>query len=898
MKKFFKSTIQKGQALAFFGILFPLLFLCVALAADFGWLYYNQSRLQNAADAAVIAGAKQLIFDEQSLSDYSHKKLVSNRDEDFLRLVYTNTISKRSTADGDAEVKRFLKYNLEAKTSKYFDKTTSEYKNAAFKIVDISPTPGSSEKIDSTPPQWNTVKFSHMLYGSDAQDFKALYYVIEISEQLDHIFGGIIWYFNDFWAKFNIPLQIPHLEARAMAVVKIAHVMIDPVVDDPLHGPSLYEQMVALRKSEVYADWWEIKYEYDRQPNDVRKSLFKTDDTMTIARMRSVQAKGNEYVEGNFYRTETLTLHGWSIATTGNGNTSGNQMDQRNLDNLFIDLKADRSDSGLKDNDWGSNQTNYNLDVNSQTIKSDTTFKNGITGKNVYKYRIHDMINIGQWNDTKKKYEYVYKVRENKEPPDPLYVHIESEDNYVDGNSGNTVRQMIINVNVANTDEMHDRPMFIFYEGPEKYFDTKGKDSKNQTKWREDWRESWKHWGYDDDDYIEHVRNSMPVIFNLNANFRGVLFMPNSPVVINGNNNDFEGFIVAERFLRLKTYEDFPKEAKSTNAASGNWIYRKDGRDNEYYWKYFYYFTYYNKAAEYYYNGEKGSKKYVQIAHRKNSVGRPETYNGKNIVDHLNVIYATGKFEEYTEDPFTTQNAIEVYSEDDLNSEENILADADEKKYNVYETTEIDSTGKEVKKYYKIDGSYIEIDTNKYIKVKPAAVTTIKSNNKYVNVTAGNYFLFDKNFKLIKDEDNKPETEYLTTRDYQITPDARFVHYTYTLITKEKSNLLKTFTSYEKGDVDVSPMYVDQFGNVQYALLKSGYIRDERPNPRDEEWHKGDIYEVIYNKDIFNLKHVRYNSYNKIRLIDYTNLNDTSRYINGEPLSDVFYTTVRSSWID
>ena len=165
--------------------------------------------------------------------------------------------------------------------------------------------------------------------------------------------------------------------------------------------------------------------------------------------------------------------------------------------------------------------------------------------------------------------------------------------------------------------------------------------------------------------------------------------------------------------------------------------------------------------------------------------------------------------------------------------------------YNVYETTEIDSTGKEVKKYYKIDGSYIEIGTNKYIKVKPAAVTTIKSNNKYVNVTAGNYFLFDKNFKLKKDEDNKPETEYLTTRDYQITPDARFVHYTYTLITKEKSNLLKDFTSYEKADVDVSPMYVDQFGNVQYALLKSGYIRDERPKPRDEEWHKGDIYEVI-----------------------------------------------------
>ena len=880
-RNFFKSAIQKGQAMLFFSVMLPWLFLFLAMAADFGWLYFNQSRLQNAADAAAIAGSKQLIFDEQNLSDYSYTTLVSVHDEGLQRLAKDNIISKRITSDGDEVAKRYLKYNLEGNGENPFE------------IVDISPTPGTKNLRDNYNSRWNRVKFSHMLYGSDAEDFQALYYVITISEQLDHLFGDIINYFNKLF-----PLNIPHLEAKAVAVVKITHVMIKVDPDNPLHGPSLYDQMVELRNNEVYADWWEIKYEYDRQPNDVRKSLFKTDDTMTIARMRSVQAKGNEYVEGNFYRTETLTLHGWSIATTGNGNTSGNQMDQRNLDNLFIDLKADRSDSGLKDNDWGSNQTNYNLDVNSQTIKSDTTFKNGITGKNVYKYRIHDMINIGQWNNTKNKYEYVYKVRENKEPPDPLYVHIESEDNYVDGNSGNTVRQMIINVNVANTDEMHDRPMFIFYEGPEKYFDTKGKNSKDQTKWKEDWRESWKHWGYDDDDYIEHVRNSMPVIFNLNANFRGVLFMPNSPVVINGNNNDFEGFIVAERFLRLKTYEDFPKEAKSTNAASGNWIYRKDGRDNEYYWKYFYYFTYYNKAAEYYYNGEKGSKKYVQIAHRKNSAGRPETYNGKNIVDHLNVIYATGKFEEYTEDPFTTQNAIEVYSEDDLNSEENILADADEKKYNVYETTEIDSTGKEVKKYYKIDGSYIEIDTNKYIKVKPAAVTTIKTNNKYVNVTAGNYFLFDKNFKLKKDEDNKPETEYLTTRDYQITPDARFVHYTYTLITKEKSNLLKTFTSYEKDHVDVSPMYVDQFGNVQYALLKSGYIRDERPNPRDEEWHKGDIYEVIYNKDIFNLKHVRYNSYNKIRLIDYTNLNDTSRYINGEPLSDVFYTTVRSSWID
>ncbi len=56
LKKFLKSLTQKGQVLVFYGLMIPTLFMFVGAAADFGWLYLNQSRLQNAADAAANAG--------------------------------------------------------------------------------------------------------------------------------------------------------------------------------------------------------------------------------------------------------------------------------------------------------------------------------------------------------------------------------------------------------------------------------------------------------------------------------------------------------------------------------------------------------------------------------------------------------------------------------------------------------------------------------------------------------------------------------------------------------------------------------------------------------------------------------------------------------------------------
>ena len=221
----------------------------------------------------------------------------------------------------------------------------------------------------------------------------------------------------------------------------------------------------------------------------------KADDA---ARARSVQAKGNEYVDGNTYRTETLTLHGYSRATTGKGDTKGNIIDQRNLDNLFVDFKVDIKYGFKTDWDLSSDtpvpsgatyDSGYNLNTSSQSLADANVLADKDELLRIMSYRIHDLINVGTWNGT--SYQYDYKVRKGKEPPDPLYVYIENENfyshEYQSTTSFNTVRQLIINVNVANTNEETDRPIFFFYDGPEKI------DGKSTNTWNEDWRESWKY---------------------------------------------------------------------------------------------------------------------------------------------------------------------------------------------------------------------------------------------------------------------------------------------------------------------------------------------------------------------------------------------------------------------
>ena len=643
------------------------------------------------------------------------------------------------------------------------------------KIVDIS------DGNDTTPDAWNTVKFKKVLYGSDSHDYQALYYTVTLSEKLEHLFSVMD------------NLGFINLNSKVMAVAKITHV-IEPVAVE--HGPSLYQQMKALRNKESYATWDHIKHEYDITPKDKRPEAFKDVGTDNIARSRSVQAKGNEYVAGNFYRTETLTLHGWSQATAGYGNpTNTPQMDQRYLDNLFVDMKVDiKNITFSTDKDLGGD-TNFTDDTGVGTSEYNlTTGNKQISDKTILNYRIHDLINIGRWHKTGKNsetgeeegyYTYEYPVRTQelgktlnkkfeREPPDPLYVYVENENIYSHEHQNttafNTVRQFIININVSNTNEATERPMMFFYDGPEKI---KGGNTKNT--WNEKWRESWKYLS----DYENNLRNSLPVIINFNEDFRGTFFFPNSPVVINGNGHKFEGFVVAQEYLRLKTAADFPAKADSGTLSTerGCAVYKDENG-----------VVLYHSAAK----------------------------DGTKFIDEKgNVVYIK------------------------LNTTEPLSA------------TDSDGTSK---KYTDVDG-----------------------NTVYINTT---------------------ENPIL---------------YTYTKITKEKSNLLSTYTgsnAREKEYVPVNPMFIDQYGNVQYAPLSGNYTYSQRPQPLDSNWHSAydksdeekydpvdDANEIIYNPLTFGLSSVKYNSYYKVGLVDYTKLNNKDEE-SGKDINDVFYSTVRSDWID
>ena len=158
--------------------------------------------------------------------------------------------------------------------------------------------------------------------------------------------------------------------------------------------------------------------------------------------------------------------------------------------------------------------------------------------------RVHSLFNVNK----------AYSVRSGYND-DPLYIRIEAEPGK-DGQSSETayyatpVRQIIININADNTADSK-RPLFFYYDGPDAY---KSNNAAPQ-----------------------------PVILNLNADFKGVLWMPDVPVVINGNGHTFEGFIVAKEYRYLSTSGSqvkYSSNGKTITNASDNKIYVNTSNGN------------------------------------------------------------------------------------------------------------------------------------------------------------------------------------------------------------------------------------------------------------------------------------------------------------------------------
>ncbi|MBQ7199444.1 MAG: pilus assembly protein, partial [Selenomonadaceae bacterium] len=94
-KKFFQ---QDGQTAVFFALLLPVLILFLFVVFDLGWLYLNKSRLQNAAEAAAIAGANQ--FCAESTEGYNSVMLVYDYDRELNKTIINSTAGvEQATSD-------------------------------------------------------------------------------------------------------------------------------------------------------------------------------------------------------------------------------------------------------------------------------------------------------------------------------------------------------------------------------------------------------------------------------------------------------------------------------------------------------------------------------------------------------------------------------------------------------------------------------------------------------------------------------------------------------------------------------------------------------------------------------------------------------------------------------
>ena len=509
--KFFK---QRGQVVVFYALMVPLLLMVAGVGLDLGWYYLNVSRLQNAADAAVIAGARTLASDTTNFKNFTYNALVdkypANRLDDT-----------RDTTNGDREAAKYVLKNLSS---------------------DDTPTPVTGSKTYTMKDNYtrgdNTITMTPSLYKDD----KIYYYVVHLNENIHHFFLGFL---DDMNAKVVAVAKLTY-NFNSNTDIPLPPGPINGGIDIP-NGTDILSEMYQLENKSVMRNW-----EWQTYATDEEYKAIMNGAEMYHGNITEFQDKKVHYKADTRYRYEKAEVRdkspNYGSSYSGSPIYNATEADEGGIDSLNLDFKADIKITGASTKnqfkkDWDINNDipedltleTYNTDGYSG--KYDNNYENSTAARN---YRVHSTFNFTT----------PFKVRQNrteeqvkKNPEDALHVRIESEPirnfsfkakKFQDVYS--TVRQIFLNINQANTGE-NDRPLIFYYDGPESY----DQDSNYSA-------------GYDPN---SHVRDSQPVVLTLNADARVILFAPNSPVVIRGNGHKMQGFVIAKEFHRLTTEADY-----------------------------------------------------------------------------------------------------------------------------------------------------------------------------------------------------------------------------------------------------------------------------------------------------------------------------------------------------
>ncbi len=163
---------RRGQATVFLALLIPILFILAGVGFDIGWYYLNVSRLQNAADAAALAGASTLLNDTTNFADYSIEsiRLVDNK---FSALPEPD--KDIDTATSDRVAADYARKNLSS------DSAATPLKNAANATYAYT-------LVDNFSQNHSEITMTPRL----CQDGDVFYYVVHLTEDIRHFFmpGG------------------------------------------------------------------------------------------------------------------------------------------------------------------------------------------------------------------------------------------------------------------------------------------------------------------------------------------------------------------------------------------------------------------------------------------------------------------------------------------------------------------------------------------------------------------------------------------------------------------------------------------------------------------------------------------------------------------------------------
>ena len=577
---------SRGQVAVLYALLIPIFLFMGGVGLDLGWYYLNVSRLQNAADASVLAGADKLIeTNTNAFKDYK-AKLVDKLPADKSK----TTIS---TTAGDDVAKEYAKKNLEGDSTAY----------APPKLFSVAEATDYSLKDGYTRGN-NTVKMTPSLYQKGDDYF----YVVGLSEDIHHFFIGFLddmnagvvsvaliskniddsggggssssggdnieitfnprgGIFNDGksdnvtktykdpatlteeddpqlittdkgkptrsdgnfvgwsytnpdkvanYTKIDIYYEGDTLTEERWNKIKengyVLYAVYDPIDKViPHNNKTLWEQMQYLIAKNVYHYYYGAsEKKYGKEPiikrfNNVK--VYYGDITKQV-----YHEARTEYVWINGRREKVVHEAYWETV-------SG--MDRH----YYAEVQNFDPDMNDDNNNKISKQTHYFIDfwqaddnlkfpgVSESVARTEREIigkdKNGTPCP-----RIHALFNVNGTYATRDGY-----------ADDPLYFRIEAEPYE---SETTPIRQIVININVDNTANGL-RPLFFYYDGPD------ARAEKNV------------------EPGILRPDMAQPVILNLNADFKGVLWMPDIPVVINGNGHKFEGFIIAKEYRYLDT---------------------------------------------------------------------------------------------------------------------------------------------------------------------------------------------------------------------------------------------------------------------------------------------------------------------------------------------------------